>query len=176
MEQECPFWSHPVDIESIPVSISIVPQKQKTKLQERFGLHLPLKCTSRADKRSQFKIKLHSASAPSSMDIPVVPEVDETTPTSSSNSITPSIELPSYNYSLMGQHYSSTDGELYAIGHNVQPNTGSLPATPIESPRSKSVTCRTQLLELNLSTKAIDNSIIQLSPCRIVACNGGQCA
>ena len=166
----------PMDIESIPVSIIATPHEQpKSGVDRGFNLRLPLQFTSINDRKCRLKRKVQSASAPTSVDIPSVPEVDETTTPSNPKSIRTSIEIPSYNYELMGQFYSSTDGMLYPV-KSVQIQTGSLPATPVESPRHMPTltTCRTQIMNLQSSlgnSKPLDTS---LSPCRVVACNGGR--
>ncbi len=162
----------PMDVESIPVSVATTPQElPQSKLNQRgLSLHLPLKVSSSNVRKCPLKRKIHSASAPCSVDIATVPEVDETTPSSAKSVKT----IASYNYNLMGQFYSSTDGMIYPIHQKKHVQTQSLPATPVQSPRcSSTLSCRTQInLESNLTfTKSLD---ISLSPCRVVSCNGGQ--
>ncbi len=166
----------PMDVESIPVSITATPQElPKSGVDRSFSLRLPLQFTSISDRKYRLKRKIPSASAPTSVDIPAVPEVDETSPSKPKSIRTSTIDLPSYNYELMGQFYSSTDGVLYPA-KSVQIQTSSLPATPVESPRHMPAltTCRTQIMNLQSSlgnSKPLDTS---LSPCRVVACNGGR--
>lgn len=169
----------PMELESIPVSVSTVtaaPQEQPQSKPSRgnSGLRLPLNLTLNNVKKSPMKRKIHSASAPCSVDILSVPEVDETTP-SSAKSVKTSIVIPSYNYNMMGMFYSSTDGEIYPLKTSKKHvQTQSLPGTPVQSPRcSATLFCRTQRnLESNLSTtKALD---ISLSPCRVVLFNGSR--
>ena len=162
----------PMDVESIPVSISASSQQSLPIIRERkeLNLKLPLKSSPITDRKQCFKRTIHSASAPSSIDIPNVPEA-ESSPSAAKVHRT-SLELPSCNYRLfnVGQFYSSTDGILY-LAKTAPLQTNSLPNTPVNSRVEPclSGSCRTQ--QTFGSTKTMDS---QFSPCRVVACNGGQ--
>ena len=160
----------PMDVESIPVSISASSQQSLPIIRERKELNfkLPLKPLPITDRKQRLKRTIHSASAPSSIDIPTVPEA-ESSP-SGAKVHRPSLELPSCNYRLLGQFYSSTDGILY-LAKTAPLQTSSLPTTPVNSRVEPclSGSCRTQQTLGN--TQTMDS---QFSPCRVVACNGGQ--
>lgn len=157
----------PMDVESIPVSVSTTtttttPGELLPRPKLNQGLHLPLKFALNNVMKSPVKRKIHSASAPCSVDM------DETMP-SSAKSVKTSLTLASYNCTLMGQFYSSTDGMLYPMKtERKHLQTLSLPATPVQSPHSSSLSCRTQESSLS-TTKALD---ISLSPCRVVSLGG----
>lgn len=157
----------PMDVQSIPVSISTVPQDDLPKIRDRkeFDLKLSLKLSPITESKRHLKRTFNSVSAPSSIHCPTAANTDGSSP-SSAKMLKTALELPPFNCKF----YSSTDGLLYPT-KTMPMQTNSLPATPVNHRMEPcfSGSCRTQQTYSNAQTMES-----QFSPCRVVTCNGVQ--